>query len=65
MADIINQYLKQLVQKTIDKLMRAKCIEYNKENESLAPTTLGYLASFYYLSHETIQQLAEQIGSNT
>jgi len=54
-ADTINQYLKQLVQKTVDKLLRAKCIEFNKEDESLVPTTLGYLASFYYLSHETIQ----------
>ena len=26
------------------------------------PTTLGYLASFYYLSHETIQHLGESIG---
>lgn len=26
------------------------------------PTTLGYLASFYYLSHETIKHLGESIG---
>jgi len=53
-ADTINKYLRGLVQRALDKLIRAKCVEFNKEDESLAPTTLGYLASFYYLSHETI-----------
>lgn len=60
-AQVINNYLNALVQKTIDRLVRAKCVEYDKESQSLSPTTLGYLASFYYLSHETIQQLGDDI----
>jgi len=64
-ADSINKYLRQLVATTIDKLVRAGCVEYNKEDESLLPTTLGYLASFYYLSHETIKYLGEKLTSKT
>jgi activating signal cointegrator complex subunit 3 len=57
--------LKNLINKSLEKLQRAGCIEYNKEDQSLMPTTLGYLASFYYLSHETIQHLGESIGPRT
>ena len=65
MADTINQYLKELVQKNIDKLVKAKCVEFDKEESTLMPTTLGYLASFYYLSHETIEQFGEDIKSQS
>jgi activating signal cointegrator complex subunit 3 len=64
-ADAINQYLKHLVTATLDKLIRAGCIEYQKDDQSLSPTTLGYLASFYYLSHETIKYLGERLGEKT
>ena len=53
-SDVINRYLRKLVQETLEKLVRAKCIEYNAQDETVSSTTLGYLASFYYLSHETI-----------
>lgn len=53
-SDHINTYLRQLVSQTLEKLLKAKCIEYDKENQIVSPTTLGYLASFYYLSHETV-----------
>lgn len=43
-----------MINKSLEKLQKAGCVEYNKEDQSLMPTTLGYLASFYYLSHETI-----------
>lgn len=64
-ADSINKYLRNLVSTTLEKLVKAGCIEYNKTDETLIPTTLGYLASFYYLSHETIQYLGEKITSKT
>jgi activating signal cointegrator complex subunit 3 len=64
-ADHINNYLKRLVGETLEKLVNAGCIEFNKEDQSLAPTTLGYLASFYYLSHETIQYLGQKLHSRT
>lgn len=43
--------------------MKAGCIEYR--DDSVTSTTLGYLASFYYLSHETIKHLGEKLESRT
>jgi len=63
-ADSINQYLRTLIAATLEKLVRAGCIEYRKEDESLIPTPLGYLASFYYLSYETIKFLGDKLGPN-
>ena len=51
--------------RSIEKLQRAGCIEYNKDEQSLLTTTLGYLASFYYLSHETITQLGEKVNEKS
>lgn len=64
-AEAINRYLRQLVAQTLEKLVTAGCIEYNKEDQCVLPTTLGYLASFYYLSHETIKFLGEKLKSKT
>ena len=61
MSDTINQYLKRLIEDSIEKLVRAKCVDYNKEDQTLMPTSLGMLGSFYYLSHETIKHLGDSI----
>ena len=61
-ADNINKYLRNLVSTTLEKLVRAGCVEYSKEDESLIPTTLGYLGSYYYLSYETIKYLGDKLG---
>ena len=60
-AEHINQYLRQLIARCVDKLVQAGCVEYNRDDHSLLPTTLGHLASFYYLSHETIRHLGDKI----
>ena len=54
-ANGVNNYLKELVEKTLKKLEKAECIELDVDSDTIRPTTLGYLASFYYLSHETIK----------
>lgn len=64
-ADEINAYLKKLIMKSVDKLIKAGCVEYSKEDQGLSTTTLGKLSSFYYLSHETIQHLGEKIKSDS
>jgi activating signal cointegrator complex subunit 3 len=56
-ADTLNTYLKGMVNTSLGKLVLSGCVEYNKEDETVNATTLGRLASFYYLSHETIQYL--------
>lgn len=63
-ADQINKYLRHLIARSIDKLVQAGCVDYNREDYSLLPTTLGHLASFYYLTHETIKHLGEKINAD-
>lgn len=60
-ANGVNNYLKDLVQKTLSKLEQAKCIELDADSDTITSTTLGYLCSFYYLSHESIKLLADAI----
>ena len=60
-ANGVNVYLKALVETTLKKLEKAECVELEVDSDSVRPTTLGYLASFYYLSHETIKHLADNL----
>jgi len=53
----LNDFLKGLVNASLAKLVSSGCIEYNSEEETVCATTLGRLASFYYLSHETIEYM--------
>jgi hypothetical protein len=53
-AESLNEFLKGLVNISIAKLVRSGCVEYNSEDNTVSATTLGKLASFYYLSHETL-----------
>jgi activating signal cointegrator complex subunit 3 len=65
-AEAINTYLRELVDSTLLKLRSAGCIEIDtNDEESVRPTQLGYLASFYYLSYQTISGLASAIKENT
>lgn len=61
-ANGINNYLQQLVTTTLSKLEHAKCIEWDRETDDISSTTLGYLCSFYYLSHETIKHLHDALA---
>lgn len=54
-----------MVNQSLAKLVLSKCIEYNSEDETVTATALGKLASFYYLSHETLQYLSTALGPDT
>ena len=43
------------------KLELAECIELDVDSDTIRPTTMGYLTSFYYLSHESIKQLGDSL----
>lgn len=60
-ANGVNVYLKELVESTLKKLEKAECVELEVDSDQVRPTTLGYLASFYYLSHETIKHLSDSL----
>jgi len=60
-ADAVNVFLRNLVDKTLKKLENAKCVELSVDSDDISPTPLGYLASFYYLSHETVKNLSDEL----
>ena len=61
-ANSINLYLRNLVEQTLKRLQTAKCIELDVDSDQIRPTTLGYLASYYYLFHETVSMLSESLS---
>ena len=53
-----------MVNSSVAKLVQAKCVEYNAEEDTVCSTALGRLASFYYLSHETIQYMSTALTAD-
>ena len=56
-AEDISTFLKNLVTDSLRNLVKAGCIVYNSEDETVTPTRIGTLASFYYLTHETMHYM--------
>jgi activating signal cointegrator complex subunit 3 len=63
-ADAIQKYLNSLVSGNLMKLKDAGCVELEAESDSIASTQLGYLCSFYYLSHLTVQHMNKSLTEN-
>jgi len=55
-AESLSGFLQGLVQRCLDDLHQAGLIDV--EGESVAPTTLGRIASFYYLKYPTLETFA-------
>lgn len=64
-AEAINSYLRTLVNSTLLKLRDAGCVTLDFTEDNIASTHLGYLASFYYLSHITVSQLDRRLQAET
>ena len=64
-ADAINSYLRTLVNTTLLRLKTAGCIELDFTDDNIKPTNLGYLASFYYLSHKTAMTMDKRLQEET
>lgn len=60
-ASYLNDYLLELINECLDKLVKAKCVEVNRDDGSIVSTSFGYLCSFYYVFHETIARLTKEI----
>lgn len=53
-------YLSHLVESTVQDLEASYCVEVTGEMD-LMPTTLGRIASYYYLDHRTVRLLRDRI----
>eukprot|EP00056_Hartaetosiga_gracilis_P020004 m.17114 g.17114 ORF g.17114 m.17114 type:complete len:2059 (+) comp8097_c0_seq2:2-6178(+) len=57
----INDFLTEMVEKCLSELDRSGCVLIDDETNTLEPTTLGRIASYYYLKHETMREFSTSI----
>ncbi|PIK56649.1 putative activating signal cointegrator 1 complex subunit 3 [Apostichopus japonicus] len=60
----VNTFLSQLVEKSVVDLGYAYCLEIGEDNRTLMTTTLGRIASYYYLHHQTVKMFRDSMGSD-
>lgn len=58
----INDFLSELIEQTVDDLVKAKCIQYKDEDEmELEPANLGRIAAYYYIKYQTIDLFSKNL----
>lgn len=57
----VNSYLSGLVQRSLNTLAEAHCIDFEEDERGLIPTSMGRIASFYYLSYQTMTLFRERL----
>lgn len=56
-VDDIKKFLQQLVERVFKNLRNSKCIEMlDDEFKTVMPTEMGFIASSYYLKHQTVSK---------
>ncbi|GAV48901.1 hypothetical protein ZYGR_0N03060 [Zygosaccharomyces rouxii] len=58
----VNEYLSELIDRTLDNLAESQCVEIF--GGDIEPTPFLSISSYYYISHKTIRQLLNQIHLN-
>ena len=58
----INVYLTGIVDKALRTLNDCYCLEFDEDDRGISATTLGRIASYYYLSHLTVQHFSEHLS---
>jgi pre-mRNA-splicing helicase BRR2 len=59
----INDHLSELIEKTVEDLVKSKCIEED-EDGNLMIANLGKIASYYNIKHTTIEVFDENLSEN-
>ncbi|XP_059051963.1 activating signal cointegrator 1 complex subunit 3 [Achroia grisella] len=54
----VNRYLSNLVQTSLDALSHANCVEIEEDQRTVHSTWMGRIASYYYLSHHTMEHFS-------
>ncbi|XP_058808781.1 activating signal cointegrator 1 complex subunit 3 [Phymastichus coffea] len=57
----VNSYLSRLVDDTLVVLIESQCVFNDEEHQCIGPLPLGRIASYYYLSHQTIAMFNETL----
>ena len=62
----VNHYLTSLIRRSLSVLEAASCIQVEEEGGGLVePTSLGRIASYYYLSYHTMELFRDRLNSDT
>ncbi|XP_037079390.1 activating signal cointegrator 1 complex subunit 3-like [Pollicipes pollicipes] len=64
-GDAVNRYLSEVVDRAVSTLELSHCVEVDMDNRDLYPTVLGRIASFYYLSHRTMELFHARLSADT
>ncbi|XP_077300347.1 activating signal cointegrator 1 complex subunit obelus [Arctopsyche grandis] len=59
----VNKFLSNLIQKALDTLAEASCIEIQEDGRTINGTWMGRISSYYYLSHRTMRHFTENLKS--
>lgn len=59
---LMSSFLSNLVSKSVRTLQDSYCLEVDSDERTLISTAVGKIASFYYLSHETMRLLYDQLS---
>ncbi|ABN64909.2 DNA-directed DNA polymerase [Scheffersomyces stipitis CBS 6054] len=60
----VSQFLSDLIDDTIENLMESKCVLLGGKDE-LIPTAFLHISSYYYLSHKTIRNAANNLKKDS
>ena len=60
----LNEYLTSIVDKALNTLKDSSCVDFEEDDMTLISTNLGKIASYYYLSHLTVQHFKENLNGN-
>eukprot|EP00127_Corallochytrium_limacisporum_P006324 Clim_evm35s225 gene=Clim_evmTU35s225 len=63
----VNEYLSDLADDIIDTLETSGCIEINREVDrgAITPLSLGQIASYYYLSHQSVRRFEQDLDQSS
>lgn len=61
----LNQFLSKTIQDTLDILCEAGCVVVAEDDRSVYPTSMGQIASFYYLTHQTMKHFAKTLSHSS
>ncbi len=60
----LNEYLSDMIERTLETLYEAGCVMIGDDDRSVYPTSMGQIASFYYLSHQTMKHFQKALTSD-
>ena len=58
----MNIYLTKIVDKALNTLKDCFCVDFEDDDRGLISTNLGRIASYYYLSHLTVQHFKQNLN---